>query len=979
MVDRTSVQRLTEALELWLLHKERPDVSHDEFLAQHADLRELLEPMVREAMPAAAGGPAPEQQLGDYRLVREIGRGGMGIVYEAVQQSLGRRVAVKVLAAPLASAPQVVARFRRESELLARLSHAHIVPVFEAGLADGIPFHAMELVAGCTLADVLRAVSSRRDRPLDGHSLADAQRRVLGEPAAGGQLEGSSHVDAAVRCVLSIADALAAAHAQGILHRDVKPANVLLRRDGTVLLSDFGLARDANDPNLTRSGDFAGTPYYVSPEQIAGDPARVDQRTDVFSLAVVLYELLLLERPFDGDTTDVVLERVRLAEPKALRRRGAGLSEDLACVLDKALQKERERRYATMGEFAGELRCVLERRPVRARRRGRLSRLLQTAQRQPLRAALAATLALGVPIVAGLSFYIWWQQPRIAVGATSELLPKAEHLLESMLLHQDFDEPGFGLEQARDALALLPDLPEARAAMVDAAWRAGDVESSRRHLELLRELVPDAAAQFGPQWRSLEPVSALGWFLRGMRLLDEGHANGDMDVYRNAAYALRRAMDRAEAPRALFHCQCLHALAHLRDAAAIRDLAADTRHLWPDSPFAAYWRGFALQGVEPEQARRELERASELAPELPQPYTRLAKIYEFERRYDEARALYERAAACPGDWSIAHVGLSRVLLALGDKVRALAEADVAVGQGKAYYMSHVARAAALAALGHADDARAEYDCAVACGPRSATPLVGRAEFLLAAGKSAEALADAAAACALDPGNASAHSVMGIALLNENRPEEAAVQLEQVVATWPERAHGWKALAQARRRAGDLEGADAAVEALLKVAPADPSGFRELGKLRQAQQQRPAAEAAFRRALELAPEDGETCINLAGLRWQAGDLQEALDLLATARRSAPNLTQGWLSAIRLLEQQRRMAEAIALRADFCATRPDDRKARVDLLRAILRQPAQPNQRDLLRRCLDELEALPDERAADTELRTQALVRIDALGH
>ncbi|MFY7781282.1 MAG: serine/threonine-protein kinase, partial [Tagaea sp.] len=243
--------RLERALELFLARKPTTAAEAERLLAEHGDLRELLEPMLASSststVPAAPGACVDEDGtlvLGDYRLVRELGRGGMGIVYEAWQRSLDRRVAVKVLAPALVASPSAVARFRREAAAAGRLRHPHIVEVLGFGSDQGQHFFAMQFVDGAPL----------HDRMAEFH-----------EPAR------------AVALVAQLADALVHAHAHGLVHRDVKPGNVLVRSDGHALLTDFGVARDEALPSLTQEGGFLGTVDYASPEQLRGEV--VDART----------------------------------------------------------------------------------------------------------------------------------------------------------------------------------------------------------------------------------------------------------------------------------------------------------------------------------------------------------------------------------------------------------------------------------------------------------------------------------------------------------------------------------------------------------------------------------------------------------------------------------------------------------------------------------------------------------------------------
>ncbi|MCB9896693.1 MAG: serine/threonine protein kinase [Planctomycetes bacterium] len=295
---------------------------------------------VVEAVPARDATPAASGRLGDFEILREIGRGGMGVVYEARQLSLNRKVALKVLPAASRGDRRLLQRFRREAEAAARLRHPNLVPVYALGDADGAPFFAMELVEGRSLADVIAA-------------------RARGE-AAGVPSEAGDFRAWAVRTVATVADALAYAHGQGILHRDVKPANILLEADGTPRLTDFGLALDLEASGLTLSGEVFGSPLYMSPEQAFRRAQPLDARTDVYSLAVTLHELLTGRLPYAGTTHGDVMAALSSGDLVPPRDVDRTMPEALEDVLLTALAHEPEARYASACEFASDLRASLD-------------------------------------------------------------------------------------------------------------------------------------------------------------------------------------------------------------------------------------------------------------------------------------------------------------------------------------------------------------------------------------------------------------------------------------------------------------------------------------------------------------------------------------------------------------------------------------------------------------------------------------------
>jgi WD40 repeat protein/serine/threonine protein kinase/tetratricopeptide (TPR) repeat protein len=379
--------------------------------------------------PAATGGEAP-CRLGDYRILREVARGGMGVVYEAVQESLGRHVALKVLPGPgLLGAPQLE-RFRREARAAAMLHHSNIVPVFGVGEDHGVHYYAMQFIQGQGLDSVLHEVRRLRQQGINrGTDLKTVlpPQGLLTEafpgPTVGGldPVPGPSHTAAndpvgssstivtqpqaqyfrsVARMGAQVAEALAYAHQQGVLHRDVKPSNLLVDVQGTVWVTDFGLAKAEGAENLTRTGDVVGTLRYMAPERFEG---RSDARSDVYSLGLTLYEMLTLKPAFDGSDRPQLIEQVLHGAPARPRQIDPHVPRDLETIVLKAIDRDPARRYPTAVALAEDLRRFLEDRPIRARRVGARERLWRWCRRNPALATATATAALLLVGVAGVS------------------------------------------------------------------------------------------------------------------------------------------------------------------------------------------------------------------------------------------------------------------------------------------------------------------------------------------------------------------------------------------------------------------------------------------------------------------------------------------------------------------------------------------------------------------------------------------------
>ena len=324
-----------------------------------------------------AGEPSLDQVVGErlcgYRILRELGRGAQGVVYLAEDERLGRRVALKVLpgAFGLAAARQ---RLLREAQAASRLDDPGICTVYEAGETSGIAYIAMRYVEGESLA-----------------------ARIERERAAGCDRRDPGRLRELLGTFARIGRALHTAHEKGLVHRDIKPSNLMLDAHGAPVVLDFGLAHFEDHPDGSLTGDAQlGTPAYMSPEQLAAQQGRVDHRTDVFSLAVTLYEAIALQHPFAAPTRERLFQRILSNEPQPLRSLVRGLPRDLDVVLACALDKDRSRRYATAAAFAEDLQRLLDHRPITARKARPWTLAARWAQRHPAAAVLVGTVLVGI-------------------------------------------------------------------------------------------------------------------------------------------------------------------------------------------------------------------------------------------------------------------------------------------------------------------------------------------------------------------------------------------------------------------------------------------------------------------------------------------------------------------------------------------------------------------------------------------------------
>jgi serine/threonine protein kinase/Flp pilus assembly protein TadD len=498
---------LAEALEEYLSALDAGTAPpRDEFLARHSTIAKSLSECLSGLEFIHATGwklgaardlgswPSVDQdlplraRLGDYRIVREVGRGNMGVVYEAEQVSLGRRVALKVL--PFASAidPRQRQRFLIEAQAAAQLHHPHIVPIFAADSDHGVHFYAMQFVDGKSVAELLtefRREAAQIDAPCenrgptlgpsDAHSdhekptLMSATVTVTGEPGengkdapfhpegahsgngsgsdSAGSLHGSrSHIREIVRLGIQAAEALEHAHGVGIVHRDIKPANLMVDSRGELWITDFGLARVRGDLSLTRSGDLVGTLRYMSPEQALARRGVVDQRTDVYALGLTLYELLTLRPAFDGSDHSELLRQIAQDEPIPLRRVNSSIPRDLETIVMKAICKEPSGRYSTAQELADDLVRFRDDQPILARRPSILESTIRRARRH--RQIVVTALTMLVLAVAGGGVALGLQAKRTRQDLR-QYINKSFPAIDTitMTAMKQASQPGTGLDE----------------------------------------------------------------------------------------------------------------------------------------------------------------------------------------------------------------------------------------------------------------------------------------------------------------------------------------------------------------------------------------------------------------------------------------------------------------------------------------------------------------------------------------------------
>ncbi len=382
------------------------------------EILERLESFVGVESHGTTG--VPLGTLGDYTLRRQIGRGGMGVVYEAWENSMNRCVALKVLPAGIAADRRAYARFMREAQAAGQLNHPNLVPVHAAGFKENTPYYAMELIDGDTLAQILATLRAAGGKEEEKQRTLLGISRLLGksesaEPTAkpervnaeGEQAETSTkrtpfgaddqdlvYYGNLAKAFAGVAEGLQHAHARKIIHRDIKPSNLILDREGRLRILDFGLARLEGQESLTVSGDFVGTPLYMSPEQARARKIPIDHRTDIYSLGATIYEMLTYRPPFKGrnhqDTLSQIIDRDPV-EPRKLNQR---VPKDLETIVLKCLRKDPGDRYGTAEALSQDLRRIVRGDPIEARPQSAWEKLVRRVRRHKARVGTIACVFL---------------------------------------------------------------------------------------------------------------------------------------------------------------------------------------------------------------------------------------------------------------------------------------------------------------------------------------------------------------------------------------------------------------------------------------------------------------------------------------------------------------------------------------------------------------------------------------------------------
>ncbi len=918
------------------------------FLARYPDMAEELAEclsgleFVHAVAPALSGGAAagepdaavgPAAPLGDFRIVREVGRGGMGRVYEAEQVSLGRRVALKVLPFAATMDPRQLQRFHNEARAAAGLHHTNIVPVYAVGCERGVHYYAMQFIDDRTLADFIAQQSGAA--PSQVPTTAEAEAAAASAPTAPPAARATSAAprDAAyfrriAEWGIQAAEALDCAHQLGIVHRDVKPANLMVDDTGRLWVTDFGLAQVQSDVRLTQTGDLVGTLRYMSPEQALAKRVVVDHRTDVYSLGATLYELLTLAPAVSGGDRQELLRQLAFEEPKLARRRNRAIPAELETIVHKALEKNPADRYATAQELADDLRRFLEDKAIRAKRPTLRQRAGKWARRH--RPLVRAVTALGLALLLLGGVALWREQRQRAAAermgeaglARAELLQQKERWEEAgaVLAVAAGELEGRGLEALRERVErrkrdvdLLTRLEEAR---LQAA--AGSKETGFDNAGADR-LYAGAFEWYGLDVTALDPPGAAErvrasairtrviagldhWaFVRDQLIRGSGAPlravadQADDDPWRRR---LREAVVRgdraaleglAEEEGAL--SQPPTSLVLLADAlwnagnlAAVERLLRQAQVRHP----ADFWFNIELASVlyeknppDTAEAIRFYQAALALRPQSPIVYSNLGVALQDQGKLAEAVAAYRKAIELQPDFALAHSNLGSALQKQGKLAEAVAACQKAIALRPDATVAHYTLGFALHDQGKLPEAVAAWRKVIELQPDLAETHNDLGNALQEQGKLAEAVAAYQKAIALQSDYAGAHYNLGTALREQGKLAEAVAAFQKAIELKSDFADAHNNLGNALQDQGKLAEAVAAYRKAIELQPDYALAHSNLGNALRAQGKLAEAGAACRKAIELQPDSAEAHRNLGLVLQEQGHFADALAALKRA--------------------------------------------------------------------------------------------------
>jgi tetratricopeptide (TPR) repeat protein/tRNA A-37 threonylcarbamoyl transferase component Bud32 len=892
--------------------------------------------------------PASVRYFGDYELLEEIGRGGMGVVYKARQIKLNRLVALKMIVGAGFVSKDAVRRFRFEAEAAANIQHPNIVRVHEVGEHDGLPYFSMELIEGKSLKERVNKAARTR-----------AARR---EAAA---------------LVARIARAIHAAHQRGVIHRDLKPANILIDTDGEPHVTDFGLARRIEgDSGLSHSGAIMGSPSYMAPEQAAGKIHEITTAVDIYGLGAILYELLTGEPPFKGSTELETARLVQEQEPRRLRSFDARIERDLETICLKCLEKDPRRRFGTAEALADHLDLWLQGKPVPVRRTSVFERAVKWARRKPAIAALSAALLAAV-VLGGMGWF-WVQRDRTA-----------QQVETARAVNQALDESLFALGRAKEA----PD------DLIQSAKAISEALSAARHAERLlkeREAEPNLRERVQSAIRHAEAMARDRWMLDRLETLYSQFFFPDdrfnpKEAIPNYAQAFREygidleALNATEAAARIqnspIRAKLLSAVdwwatlaepplaTHLFQIVTLVDtdpyrtivrLALHSRSEYdktlrgaayaPEAaalpPDLALGLAFSLMGTDRRKAESILQTLWQNHPEDYWVNFHFGILWATSnpQRPDESIRYFTAAGALRPNNPLPYLILAELLEKKGDRNGAIASYRRVVHSLPNNVQAHLRLGMLLERAGDDEGARVEYRAALDLAP---DPKTFQSEPKTASGRAAEViemLADFARSIGLAADAADAHFEIGRAKRGVGEGKAAEAEFREAIRLRPDFADAHTLLGSTLADMRNLGEAERETREAVRLEPASPISHFGHGMVLLVRNKLDEAISEIRIAIRLAPPGApkrDAQMGLAQALTLKGDHKAVATVYRDILQSEPGSLKALIGLGNALARQRKYDEAISPLRAAITIAPESAEAHATLAAALADQGKLPD--------------------------------------
>jgi len=786
--------------------------------------------------------------FGKYQLEKRLGKGGMGAVYLASDPDLNRKIALKIL---LLEDEGLVERFLREARASANLKHPNIIQVYEVGTIDGRHYFTMEYIEGNSLKDLIE----NKDRPLTNRLI--------------------------VETISEIASALAYAHSRGIIHRDVKPQNIMVDSQGRPYLTDFGLFKQLTglDKSLTLSGDIVGTPDYMAPEQATGKKQEIDPRSDVYALGATLYHSITGRVPFTGSDLYEVLNKVINEDPPAPSSIIKVIPRDLETICLKCLEKDRTRRYQSATEVALEIKRYLQGEPITAKMTSRITKLyLKAKKNKAISISIASASVILLAVIIALL---------ISSARTSQRLEELRKDAFTSYKEGKIEQTLVACERFREITKDDEELNK----LYDTV--SSKVDKRTRAMKTIEQAeaspAPDQKIQAANKALDIDPTFAEAHLLMG-----RGYkAKSD------------------EAGRSPDECRELQNKAVECFTEAIK--------LQPDLAYAYYERAMitAYQWNKPEEAISDFEMVLKYDPESNIGYFAKGNIEKDQKRYDEAIKSYTKAIEIyPKDsWSYTNRGNAHYVK--GNPKSALADYDRAIELDPKSVKAYTNRGNAHYVKGNLESAVADYSKAIELDPKDAIAYNNRGIAYKIKGDLESALADYTKSIELDPKYAEAYSNRGNAYKIKGDIEKAIVDYTKSIELNPHYADAYNNRGSAYKDKGELDLAIADCNKAIELNPKYANAYNNRGIAYKNKGEIEQAIVDYTKSIELNPKYAEAYVNRGNAYKIKGDLESALADYTKAIELNQKLTDAYRNrAETYAKKAERESHGDKLRPDEC---------------------------------------------------------------